>query len=133
MRVDFVFSYWIFTWYVLYALRLTTYNPKIALVLGMIHNTGLLLLMLYYKNDWIHIATFCFINTFLKVIPLWTVRNDPYRWKDFYALLVYFMIYIVWLFINGQLHTKGIEKGLQQMKNNLPAGPFMQLVDKYVR
>ena len=103
------------------------------LVIGLIHNIGLLLLMFYYKNDWIHIATFCFINTFIKVIPLWTVRNDPYRWKDFYALVVYFMIYIVWLFINGQLHMRGIDKGLQEIKANLPAGPFMQFVDKYVR
>lgn len=133
MRFDFFFSYWIFAWYVFYALQLTTFNPKIALVIGIIHNLGLLLIMLYFKNDWIHIVTFCFINTFIKVIPFWTVRNDPYLWKDFYALVVYFMIYIVWLFINGQLHTSGIDKGLQQIKANLPAGPFMQFVDKYVR
>ena len=130
MRIDFVFSYWIFAWYLLYTFRVTTFNPKIALVIGIIQNIGLLLLMLYYKNDWIHIATFCLINLCIKVIPLWTVRNDPYRWKDFYALVVYFMIYIVWLFINGQ-HTLG--KGLQDIKANLPIGPFMKFVDKYVR
>ncbi len=131
MRFDFVFSYWIFAWYVLYALRLTTYNPKIPLVLGVIHNTILLLLLFYYKNDWIHIFTFCFINLFIKVIPLWTLRNDEYRWKDFYALIVYYMIHLVWLFVNGKLH--GIDKALDLVKKNLPIGPFMQLVDKYVR
>ena len=130
MRFDLVFSYWIFAWYVLYALQLTTFNPKIALVIGLIHNTGLLLTMIYYKNDWIHIATFCFINTFIKVIPLWTVRNDPYRWKDFYAFVIYYMIHLVWLFVNQ--HTLDI-KGLQKIKANLPIGPFMQFVDKYVR
>jgi hypothetical protein len=131
MRFDYVFSYWIFAWYVLYALNLTTFHPKIALVIGLIHNTGLLLTMIYYKNDWIHIATFCFINTFIKVIPLWTVRNDPYQWKDFYALVVYYMIHLVWLYVNGQ-HSD-VERGLHLIKNNLPVGPFMQLVDKYVR
>ena len=133
MRFDLVFSYWIFAWYVLYALGVTSFNPKIALVVGLVHNTGLLLTMIYYKNDWIHIATFCFINTFIKVIPLWTVRNDPYRWKDFYALVVYFIMYIIWLFVNDQLHTRGIEKGLQQIKDNVPSGPFMQFVDKSIR
>jgi len=131
MRFDFVFSYWIFAWYVLYALRVTTLIPKIALIVGILQNTGLLLLLFYYKNDWIHIATFCFINLCIKVIPLWTVRNEPYRWKDFYALVVYFMIYLVWLFINGKLKLN--TDGLQLVKNNLPIGPFMQLVDKYVR
>ena len=129
MRFDLVFSYWIFAWYVLYALGVTSFNPKIALVVGLVHNTGMLLTMIYYKNDWIHIATFCFINTFIKVIPLWTVRNDPYRWKDFYALVVYFLIHVAWVFVNGQM--KG--DGLHLIKNNLPIGPFMQLVDKYVR
>ena len=131
MRFDLVFSYWIFAWYVLYALGVTTFIPKIALIVGIIHNTGLLLSMFYYKNDWIHIATFCFINLCIKVIPLWTVRNEPYRWKDFYALVVYFMMHLVWLFINGQMN--GIDKALDQVKKNLPIGPFMQLVDKYVR
>ena len=133
MRFDLVFSYWIFAWYVLYAFNLTTFHPKIALVIGLIHNILLWLIMFYYKNDWIHIVTFFFINLCIKGIPLWTVRNDTYRWKDFYALVVYFMIYIVWMFVNGQLHTRVIEKGLQEIKDNRPAGPFMQLVDKYVR
>jgi hypothetical protein len=131
MRFDLVFSYWIFAWYVLYALGVTTFIPKIALIVGIIHNTGLLLSMFYYKNDWIHIATFCFINLCIKVIPLWTVRNEPYRWKDFYALVVYYMMHLVWLFINGQMN--GIDKALDQVKKNLPIGPFMQLVDKYLR
>jgi hypothetical protein len=133
MRFDFTFSYWIFIWYVLYILRLTTFTPKIALVLGVIHNILLWLIMFYYKNDWIHIVTFFLINLCIKGIPLWTVRNDPYRWKDFYALVVYFIMYIIWLFVNDQLHTRGIEKGLQQIKDNVPSGPFMQFVDKSIR
>jgi hypothetical protein len=126
MRVDFVFSYWIFVWYLLYEFCVTTYNPKIALVLGIIHNTIMLLFMFYYKNDWVHIFTFFFINFFIKVVPLWTLQHDAYQWKDFYALVVYFMIYIVWLYVNNQLHTRGIQKGLQEIKTNLPMGPFMQ-------
>jgi hypothetical protein len=133
MRFDFVFSYWIFAWYVLYVFRVTTYNPKIALIVGLIQNIGLLLLMFYYKNNWIHIATFCFIQFLIKALPLWSLRNDPYRWKDFYALVVYFMIYIIWLYVNDELHTSGLEKVLQQIKANLPVGPLMQFIDKYVR
>ena len=132
MRFDFVFSYWIFAWYVFYALQLTTFSPKIALIVGLIHNTGLLLTMIYYKNDWIHIGTFCFINLFIKVIPLWTVRDDPYRWKDFHALVVYYIIHLVWLVMNGQIKPNGVNI-LTLVKNNLPVGPFMQLVDKYIR
>ena len=131
MRFDFVFSYWIFVWYVLYVLRVTTFIPKIALVLGVIYNTILLLLMFYYKNDWKHIITFCIINLCIKGIPLWTVRNEPYRWKDFYALVVYFILYIIWLYVNGKLDTTN-EDGLQEIKNNRPSGPFTKFVYKYI-
>jgi hypothetical protein len=130
MRFDFVFSFWIFVWYVLYVLRVTTFIPKIPLVLSVIHNTILLLIMFYYKNDWKHIITFCTINLCIKGIPLWTVRNEPYRWKDFYALVVYFILFILWIFINGELKIKS--DGLQEIKENRPSGPFTKFVYKYI-
>ena len=130
MRFDFVFSFWIFVWYVLYVLRVTTFIPKIPLVLGVIYNTILLLLMFYYKNDWIHIITFFIINLCIKGIPLWTVRNEPYRWKDFYALVVYFILFILWIFINGELKLNA--DGLQEIKENRPSGPFTKFVYKYI-
>ncbi len=130
MRFDFVFSFWIFVWYVLYVLRVTTFIPKIPLVLGVIHNTILLILLFYYKNDWIHIITFFIINLCIKGIPLWTLRNEPYRWKDFYALVVYFILFILWIFINGELKIK--TDGLQEIKENRPSGPFTKFVYKYI-
>ncbi len=131
MRFDFVFSFWIFVWYVLYVLRVTTFIPKIPLVLGVIHNTILLILLFYYKNDWIHIITFFIINLCIKGIPLWTLRNEPYRWKDFYALVVYFILFILWIFINGELKIK--TDGLQEIKENRPSGPFTKFVYKYIQ
>jgi hypothetical protein len=35
--------------------------------------------------------------------------------------------------MNNQLHISGIDKGVEKIKANLPIGPFMQIVDKYVR
>ena len=49
--------------------------------------------------------------------------------ERFLCLVVYFLIHVAWVFVNGQM--KG--DGLHLIKNNLPIGPFMQLVDKYVR
>ena len=37
-RIDFVFSYWIFLWYILYEFKITQYNPKWALTFGLIEN-----------------------------------------------------------------------------------------------
>jgi hypothetical protein len=48
-RFDYVFSYWIFAWFLLYEFGYTSYNPKIALIIALIENIGILCLMIYFK------------------------------------------------------------------------------------
>ena len=74
-RFDFVFSYWIFLWYILYILKVVIYNPKWALTISLIENTFALALMFFYKNSFINIFFFCFINLFIKILPLWSLRK----------------------------------------------------------
>jgi hypothetical protein len=133
MRFDYVFSYWIFTWYLLYELRVTTYNPKIALVLGLLENIILFSIMVYMNQSWLHLIVFCLINTVLKVIPLWRLRNTSYRWKDVYAFVILFMIYVVWLYVNDQITTPNLKASLKKLENNAPVGPFTYYVDKYLK
>ena len=133
MRFDFVFSYWIFTWYLLYEFRVTTYNPKIALVVSILENIILFSIMFYMNQSWIHLITFIFINTVIKFIPLWRLRNTSYRWKDVYAFIVLFMIYVGWLYVNDQITTFNMKAGLQKLEKNEPVGPFTYYVDKYLK
>ena len=77
MRFDFLFSYWIFIWYLLYEVGVITFNPKIAFVLGILENIVLFIAMIYVNQSWIHLVTFCLINTIIKGIPLWTLWNTP--------------------------------------------------------
>jgi len=130
-RFDYVFSYWIFVWYILYELKIVSYNPKIALVLGLLENLIILLFMFYFYNSFIYIFLFCFINFFLKVIPLWRLRNTGYFKSDICALLILFSIYLFWLYINNVRFEKYAVDKFKQLKNNKPIGPFTYYVDKY--
>jgi hypothetical protein len=124
-RFDFIFSYWIFFWYLCYECSLTTYNPKLAIVLGLIENAGVFMIMLYYQYK--YIAYFLIINFFIKVIPYWTVRNTPYTKKDVYALVLYFLIYLIWCSVNGKtLHDVAIR--LQLIRENKPAFPLTEWI-----
>jgi hypothetical protein len=38
MRLDIIFSYWIFAWYLCYVFKWTHYSPKLALLFGLIEN-----------------------------------------------------------------------------------------------
>ena len=131
-RFDYVFSYWVFVWHILYEFKIVSYNPKIAINLGIIENFAILCLMFYFKNSFIYIFLFCLVNVFIKIIPLWMLRNTNYEVKDAYALIVLFSIYLLWMLIINNVNIKNYAKDkYYQLKNNKPVGPFTYYIDKY--
>jgi hypothetical protein len=98
-RVDFIFSYWIFIWYLLYYFKFIKYSPKWALTFGIIQNLLLLYLLIFY-NSWVNALAFCLLNTFIKIIPLWTLRNENYNISGIFYFIILYAIYLVWLKIN---------------------------------
>ncbi len=127
VRFDLVFSYWIFTWYVFYIFKIVKYNPKWGLTIALIENIGLLYLMFYYKNSWINIFLFCFVNFFIKILPLWTIRNTKYDMNGIFSLIGLFIIYLIWLLLNNiQLDIK---KSYNWVKHQ-DTGPFTILIKK---
>jgi len=122
-RFDFVFSYWIFLWYIFYILKLVKYNPKWALTIGLIENTFLFALMIFYKNSFINIFLFCFINLFIKILPLWTLRKTKYEINGIYSLIILFCIYLLWLKINNFNILQNSE-WFNYIKKDNDLGPF---------
>jgi hypothetical protein len=100
-NIDFIFSYWIFAWYLLYEFKYIKhkYSPKLALIIALIDNMILLLLMVIYNNNIIYILLFCLVQLCIKIIPLWRLRNNNIY--DLKSLFILFIIYIIWLFINN--------------------------------
>lgn len=131
-RINYIFSYWIFIWYVLYELKLTKYNPNFALSLGLIENIFTLMLMLYYSNSIKHILSFCIIIFSIKIIPLWRLRNTTFEIENLYATLFLFAIFLLWLFINNINIIEYYKSKLSSLKKDKTIGPFMDLVDKYL-
>ncbi len=102
-RFDFVFSYWIFVWFVLYWFKWIDFSPKLALCLGLFENLVLFLFIILRKS-WIFTFSFVVINLFIKIIPLYLLKNDKiYILRDLLNLVFVFLIYISWIFINGKL------------------------------
>ena len=118
--IDLIFSYWMFAWYILYEFKCTNYSPKLALIIGLISNTILLFLMIFYKNNIINILLFCFIQFFIKIIPLWRLRNN--KIYDLKSLCILFIIYMAWLFINNTNIFKLNKIKMANIKNNINIG-----------
>ncbi len=130
LRPDLVFSYWVYFWYILYAFKITNYSPKFPLTLGLIHNIIMLALMLMYGTSKRTIFYFIIINTLIKVVPLYYLRNDPMKIKDIIFTGVLFIIFIIWLHLNKQSlfgNAKLIHDSLLYGEDKTP---FMALINK---
>lgn len=102
IRPDFIFSYWIFSWYLLYQLNMITYNPKFVFILGLIENAILLLLMIKFGTNIKTIIFFIVINIIIKVLPLYTLKNDIIQYDDVYFTFGLFGLFGLWLHLNNE-------------------------------
>lgn len=128
LRIDLVFSYWIFFWYILYALKLTIYSPKLIIGLGIIENFIMLLLMFYYKTKKDTIIKFIMINFFIKIVPFYMVFNDKIKLADVYATIILFIIYSLWVYLNGETIIEYHNKIFESLIYNKNETPFMSLI-----
>jgi hypothetical protein len=86
--------------------------------------------MFYFGSKGKTIFLFIVINTFIKIVPLYYLRNELIHKKDIYFTFGLFVLFILWLHINKQSligNVKLIHDSLLYGKNNTP---FIDLVSK---
>ena len=130
LRFDLVFSYWIYLWYILYVFKITIFSPKFPIILGLLDNIIMLFLMLMYGTSKRTIFYFIIINTLIKIVPLYYLKNEPLNMKDIYFTIFLFIIFILWLHLNKQSlfgNIKLIHDSLLFGKDNTP---FMAFINK---
>jgi hypothetical protein len=130
LRFDLVFSYWIYLWYILYIFKITIFSPKFPIILGLLDNIIMLFLMLMYGTSKRTIFYFIIINTIIKIVPLYYLKNEPIKMKDIYFTILLFIIFILWLHLNKQSlfgNIKLIHDSLLFGQNNTP---FMAFINK---
>ena len=130
-RFDFVFSYWIFAWYIFYALGLTTYSPKAFLIISVSINIFIFLSMIYYKNSFIYILLFVVANFIIKVVPIFLMRSVSIKTRDYYAGAGLFAMYYIWLLINGTSFIEIMKNQQDAVLKNDARTPFMNYVVKF--
>jgi len=132
MRVDLVFSYWIFAWYLLYIVKIVKYSPKFAIGIGILENILLLCFMILNGSNRRTIFYFVFINTFIKVIPFYTLKRERIQVKDVYAFFALFLGYLIWIIINKQNLAGNYKMVYESLIHNTDEMPFLRLVN-YVK
>ena len=104
-RFDYVFSYWIFAWFILYYLKLTSYSPLFILLVGVVDNTFLFFSVINKKEIALRIE-FLIINFFIKILPIIIIiksNNNKIKISDILATIILLLLYIIWLIINRKI------------------------------
>ena len=93
----------------------------------------MLLLMLVYGTSKETIFYFIIINTLIKVVPLYYLRNEPIKSIDIYFTIFLFVIFFGWLHFNKQSlfgNIKLIHDSLLYGEDNTPFIAFINNVKK---
>ena len=103
-RNDYIFSYWIYLWYLLYIIlnRKFLPSPKFALICGLIHNLIYTALMIKNKSKFRTTLLFVMVMFIIKVIPLYTLRNSKLSLIEIITTILFLFVFFIWLKINNQ-------------------------------
>ena len=130
-RIDLIFSYWIFAWFLLYYFKIINYNPKLALIISLIENIFLFILMIIYKVSHINLISFIIINFFIKVLPLYYLWNTKIiLYNDIFNIIILLIIYLIWCFINRTSIIEHQYAILQSLIHDKSETPFLYLINK---
>lgn len=120
-RVDFLFSYWIFLWYLLYELKIIKNSPKGITIIATIHDALIFFYGLLYSifNNSLDLLIsslmYGLMNIIIKVIPLIRMKNEIVKKEDMYLATYLFGIYLLWI---GIINEYDIIRRYKQIYKN---------------
>lgn len=130
-RVDLVFSYWIFIWYLFFVFHVfTEVNPKFALTVALFVNVVTLAYMVHCRVSWYHLFLFTIINICIKVIPLYTLRFTQVKRNDIIATFFLFGLHNIWLWLNHQTIFQNMHSTFVALTTDKIATPGEILLNK---
>jgi hypothetical protein len=129
LRHEFIFSYWIILWYILYELSIISYNPKFWIFVALFFNLIQFITMIYYKRFFM-LMVFIFIIIIIKIIPSWRLRNTTIRIEDILFGIFLFILYYCWLLYNHYTIYKIGQILFNSIKYNNEVTPMMYIIKK---
>lgn len=131
IRFDYYFSYWLFTWFILYIYKIIHFNPLYPLIISLFVNIIQIILFIYYKINYKYILFFIFINIFLKIIPIYIIYLNNYSYNDFIFFIILFTMYILWLKFNNINIFNTFNKQILNIKNKNISTPLYNYLHYY--
>uniref|UniRef100_A0A6C0B2R5 Uncharacterized protein n=1 Tax=viral metagenome TaxID=1070528 RepID=A0A6C0B2R5_9ZZZZ len=150
VRFDYLFSYWIAAWFLIYYnigafvgpttnwLKKTA-NPLLALWIAFWFNVYEIIYVSQIKFDVILIAKYSIMILFLKILPIYLLyrKGLSIDWtNDVFVLAIIFSVYNIHLYVNRQNPSKiyqETEKSLVKGDNKTPMFSLLEKLRKLVQ
>ena len=143
LRPDFLFSYWCFTWFIIYYFIdystkspigqyiKTNLNPKLALILAFIENFTVFLYMIYLKSDIVNTIRYLVMMIVIKIYPIYLIWSEPIHLAhDIVVIVALFAIYNLWLQFNNTNLWKVYKKTFVSIHEGKTETPLFHLMAK---
>ena len=135
MRLDYIFSYWIFIWFILYKINIIKLNPLLALLIALVQNLIVISLMFYYGTKTKLKILFTIGMFILKIIPIYILIKNKTRisTNDIKYFILLFLIYIGYLKLNN-IQIDYLNKiAYDLIFNNKLELPFINLSNRLIK
>lgn len=101
MELVYLFSIWIFLWWMFYKLRILTYSPIFAIWVAVWFNVAIITGMILNQNEPFFIFYFIAVSlTMMKLVPLATLHESITR-QSVYSFVALFLIYLGFSYATG--------------------------------
>jgi hypothetical protein len=132
---DKFFSYWAFTWFLLYFFLGHSFHipsPKLALEIAFLENIVEFIYLISVNLDVLLLFKFLLMLVLFKVIPIYLLRKVPLAIpRDIYILIFVFIVYVIYLYLTGTTLLdvyNETNKSLTEKKNDTPFYKFIDWV-----
>ena len=149
IRPDFLFSYWIFVWFLIYfsidAVHGTipkfvkTYaSPLFALVIALLFNIYELAYIMYVRPEIYTFIVYCVMMFSIKIFPIYLIISRARKINIVYDILAFVVIiaaYILYIYANGEnvinIYNE-TEKSLVKGEKRTPLFVFIETIRSYL-
>ena len=139
---EYIFSVWIDIWFIFYYISINTFhnsyildhylNPKLALYVALLQNFYTCIMMLFKNVQSIVILKYIFIMSFMKIIPLFLLRNKSLHFQNNIPITMgIFGMYLVFLYSNGKTIFQTYKEITESIMANNTNTPFFWFLNTY--
>jgi len=130
---DYIFSDWIFIWWILFYFKFTKYNPKFILIVSLIQNCFMFLYLFKQNTKKIVIISFFIIDLIIKIIPIILIINTKINKDDIYFTILLYSAYNLYLYIKNTNVIEITNKILYYQVHNIPKIPSLFISEKIMK